>query len=188
MIRIIFALLFSLSTASNASHKDLSIHQKAVGKQYITLSVKYFDGDMLNVLIPKDLWVRALYKATGIDARERSRYITLTSGIYKEGIYDFNLTEPPKNLGNKSRAEIKTLLNHYLIAKVTVEMLGYEDFDQFREKNIDCRTSNDSPLSECKLKTESLVSIWQASNIMATNGFLVNSSGRLDSNVSFISQ
>jgi hypothetical protein len=189
MIRIIFALLLSLSAVSNASVKDITVHQKAVGKQHIALSVKYFDDDILDVLIPKDLWTRVLYKATGANVRERSRYITLTESFYRKGVYNFRLAKPPKGFNQKSKDELKALLSHYLIAKVTVEMLGYESFEQFKEKNIDCRTSNGSLLYECKLKPESLINVWQASNIMAENGFLVNTTGRLDlSNVSFISQ
>lgn len=186
MIRIIFVLLLSLSAVSIASEGDISIHQKAVGNQYIALSIRYFDGDILDVLIPKDLWVRVLYKATGVDVRDRSKYIALTKSFYREGLYDFRLAKPPRSLNEKSKDELKVLLNHYLIARVTVEMLGYKDFEQFREKNIDCKNSNDGHMYECKLKPESLVSIWQAANIMAVHGFLVNSTGRLDSSsVSF---
>lgn len=188
MIRIIFALLLSLSIVSNASGKDITVHQKAVGKQHISVSIKYFDGDMLDILIPKDIWTRVLYKTTGANVRERNKYIAQTKSFYSEGVYNFTLAKQPRSLDQKSKDELKALLSHYLIAKVTVEMLGYKGFDQFKEKNTDCRTSNDSILYECKLKPKSLISVWQASSIMAENGFLVNTTGRLDlSNVSFIS-
>ncbi len=190
MFRLIFIIIFIFlySTKACPMSEDVStIHQKSVGNQYISVSVKYFDGDLLHVLIPKGVWVGFLYKALRLDVRDRSDYAKHTMPFFKDGVYDFVLAKQYTEANEKESFVLKAFLSHYLVVKISFENLGYANFDDFKEKNFYCEISEGSDYCECILKVDSLTNIWHATYIMANNGFFVNTKGVIDySGVSFI--
>lgn len=187
MLRFIFILLIAFALQANADTKEEALHQLATGKQRIALTVRYFDGDTLTILIPKSEWVRFLYKATGINAKNRSNYGELTAVIHNDGVYDLNRLQLDKKFGQQHVLKLKVSLNRYLTTPISHEMLGYISFDEFKVHNFICSDLESKTKFECKLKADSFINIQHAAYIMATNDYLVNAQGYLDfSNVSFL--
>lgn len=189
MLRFILIIFTIITLQANANAKEKALHQQAIGKQRIALTIRYFDDDTLTILIPKSEWVRFLYKATGINTKKRSSYGELTASIYNDGVYDLNQLQPDKKYGQQNIRKLKVSLNRYLTTPISHEMLGYTSFDDFKVHNIKCSDLESKTKFECKLKADSFINIQHVAYIMATNGYLVNAQGYLDfSNVSFVSR
>lgn len=187
MIRIFLFLLTFIYCNSYAKATELDLHNNAIADQRIAVKVEFFDGEMLNILIAKNVWARFLSKVTWQDATQQKIFRYLTELVYHDGVYFLRNLPGIENLTPEQINQFKFSLNHYLVVPVTVEMLGYKNFDDFRINNISCENLGSKTFFSCQLKASSFINIQHASYIMATNGYLINASGYLEfSNVKFI--
>lgn len=181
MIRIlivVFAILSVIPAESEAS--NLRLHQHAQAHQRIAMNVEFFDGDILTIIIPKKIWVRFLYDISGQDTRNRSVYNSLTSSIFRDGIYVLNNIPTQRNIDANSIHELKISLNRFLVPEVSLDMLGYENIQDFKSQYFDCETPNDLGYFECNLKPGAFINNQHAAYIMASNGLLLDSYGVLN--------
>lgn len=179
MIRILVLLIIFVPFQVSAETNELELHNRAIADQRIAIKVEFFDGDMLNILIPKNVWAMFLSKVTWQDATQRGEFRRLTHLIYRDGVYVLKNLSAHENLTAQEISQFKFNLNHYLVVPVTAEMLGYESFDNFKSDNIVCEDSASKTFFSCQLKPGSFVNVQHASYIMATNGYLINASGYL---------
>lgn len=187
MLRSLLLLLLFVSSNAWAKQSDLELHSQAIADQRIAIKLEFFDGEILNILIAKNVWVRFLSEITWVDATQRSEFRRLSDISYNKGVYILKNLPGVERLSAQKIEEFRIALNHYLVVFMTAEMLGYKSFEDFKLKNINCDSSEASSYISCQLNSNALVNVQHASYIMATNGYLIHASGYLDFlNVQFI--